>query len=144
MNKWIKIILALAVMGLLAAAYVWFFVYNKPHEDYAKAVPVASFDAAEAYRLFSTHDAKTAHLPGQVIEITGEAQKLETGDTLSIIVFVFNEGMFGDEGIRCSLLPESAAKAQQMEFPASIKIKGFCSGYNETDLVMEQCTLSPP
>ena len=39
MKTWIKILIGLIVIGILAALYVWFFVYNKPHRDYEKADP---------------------------------------------------------------------------------------------------------
>ncbi len=143
MKKIWKIIIALAILGMLGAAYGWFFVYNKPHTDYSKEEPVAVLTAQEAFELFSNHnEIKTKDMLGKVIQISGEAKSVENSDSLTIVVFVFKEGDFGDEGVRCSMLPSEAEKLKSISFPAQISIKGYCTGYNETDLLIEQCVVS--
>ena len=36
MKTWVKIILILFVVGIIAAVYGYFFYYNKSHPDYEK------------------------------------------------------------------------------------------------------------
>ena len=45
---------------------------------------------------------------GKVLEISGSLSSVETPDSLTIAVFTLDEGMFGDEGIRCAMLPNHA------------------------------------
>jgi len=141
MKRFYKFLIIVIILGILGAVYGWFFIYNKPHTDYSTVKPVAILDAESCYNSFVNKEAKTKAWLGQVIEISGKAQSFEKTDSLTTVVFVFNEGMFGDEGIRCSLLPESAEKIKSISFPAEITIKGYCTGYNETDLVIEQCSI---
>jgi len=141
MKRSYKILLILVVVSILGAAYGWFFVYNKPHTDYSKEKPVAVLNAESCYTSFANGEDKTKQWLGQVIQISGTANSIEKGDSLTTIVFVFSEGMFGDEGIRCSLLPDAAEKVASLTFPVDITLKGYCTGYNETDLVIEQCSI---
>ena len=62
-------------------------------------------------------------------------------DTCSIIVFAYESGMFGDEGIRCSLLPKYYMQSKEINNKEEITIKGYCTGYNETDVIIEQSSL---
>ena len=62
-------------------------------------------------------------------------------DSLVIAVFVFNQGMFGDEGVRCTMLHGQTKLAANISKGNTVKIKGFCSGYNDTDVILEKCSL---
>jgi len=141
MKRIYKILLILVAVCILGAAYGWFFVYNKPHTDYSKEKPVVVLNAESCYTSFADGEEKTKQWLGQVIQISGTANSIEKDDSLTTIVFVFSEGLFGDEGIRCSLLPKSVEKTTSMTFPAQVTLKGYCTGYNETDLVIEQCSI---
>lgn len=142
MNKWLKIILALAVIGILAALYVWFFMYNKPHRDYQKATPDHELAAEELYLQYR-QDKKLADslYTGMVVQINGDLQKVESRDTISIIVFVFDQGMFGDEGIRCILLPGQEKMIADLRMEEAVIVKGYCTGYNDTDVILEKASL---
>jgi len=139
MKNWQKIILVLFLAGLLGGLYGYFFVYNKPHPDYAelKAEHVLpAVDLFEAYRTDkSSADAKYT---GKMVEINGTLNRLEQIDSLTIVVFVFDQGMFGEEGIRCTLLPEHVSGASGLVPGELTTIKGLCTGYNETDVIFEK------
>lgn len=138
MKKLLKIAGILALAGILAAAYVWFFIYNKPHKNYEKAKPEAMMTAAECYNSFK---ANGNSLTGQVLQLQGIPSNVEQTDSLVIVVFVFNEGMFGDEGIRCTLLPGYHRQALALSGKNKIDIKGLCTGYNGTDVILEHCSI---
>lgn len=145
MKKWMKIIGALAVIGILAALYVWFYVYNKPHRDYEAASPDHILEANalfEAYR--QDKSLADSIYTGMVVQINGEMSKIETADTLVIAVFAFEQGMFGDEGIRCIMLPNQNESMKNYGANTPITIKGYCTGYNDTDVIIEKASVVGP
>ncbi len=136
--NWKKITGILILVGILGAAYVWFFVYNKPHRDYEAAKPDFVLTASSCYNYFAMHK---KDYTGKVLQIKGIAQKVETDDSLVVIVFVFNEGMFGDEGIRCTLLPKYHEQAKTLNLKKPVTVKGYCTGFNDTDVILENCSI---
>lgn len=142
MKTWLKILLGLAVLGIIAAVLVYVFVYNKPHPDYEKLTAAYSLAPQELYSSFTANkDEAQKKYNGQLIELTGVLNKIETADSLVIAVFVFNQGMFGDEGVRCTMLPKYNLEAQSLQPGGTVKIKGYCTGFNDTDVILEQCSL---
>lgn len=141
-KKWILIAGGLAVLGLIAGLLIYFFVYNKPHQDYSKARPEFEMEAFALFEAFRNDPQATSTLyNGKVIAITGELSAVENADGLTIAVFEISDGMFGSEGIRCTLLPESAEKITGLADGTKVTIKGLCTGYNETDIILEHCSL---
>jgi hypothetical protein len=138
MKKLVKIIGVLAILGILGAAYGWFFVYNKPHVNYEKAEPDAVLSAKECYQAFSAENSENL---GKVLLLNGVPTAVEQQDSMVIVVFAFNQGMFGDEGIRCTMLPNHNKTALALDFSKEIKIKGKCQGYNGTDVILEHCSI---
>jgi len=67
--------------------------------------------------------------------------KIETADSLVIAVFVFNQGDFGDEGIRCTMMKKFNDEANRLQPDGEIIVKGYCTGFNETDVILEKCSL---
>ncbi len=137
--KIIKIGIVVAVVALLSAAYVWFFVYNKPHRNFDKAKPDVVESARQCYQNFKK--SAKAFESGKVVEIHGIPTGIEHSDSLVTVVFAFQKGMFGDEGIRCTLLPKYNEQAGRLSLHDTLKIKGFCSGYNGTDVILEECSI---
>lgn len=142
MKKWIKIFGGLAVIGILAALYVWFFVYNKPHKDYENAKPDHIVSAEELFSKFRGNKELSDSLyTGMVLQINGNLDKVETVDTTVTVVFVFDQGMFGDEGIRCVMLPGKYKVLRDYNRGDPISIKGYCTGYNDTDVIIEHASV---
>jgi hypothetical protein len=48
--------------------------------------------------------------------------------------------MFGDEGIRCAMLPNHAQNIASF-IGSDVRLKGYCTGFNETDVIMEKCSI---
>ncbi len=141
MRNWLKILIGLFIAGSIAAVLGYKFIYNKPHRNFEKATPdyvMLAEDLFNAYR--SDKHAAEMKYNGKVLEITGTVNKVETSDTLTIAVFVMDEGMFGDEGIRCTMLHKYAGPARDKK-GSQATIKGFLSGYNDTDVIMEKCSV---
>jgi len=136
------LILAL-IVGVLGGAYIWFFVYNKPHRDIEHATPDYTETAISLYTHYQGgHNSEQKNLDGTVVEFSGVPSKIEVGDSLHVVVFAFGEGLFGDEGIRCTFLPNYNSQIEQLDINQQLTIKGFCSGYNGTDVILEQCSLT--
>ncbi|MEJ2594630.1 MAG: hypothetical protein P8100_05785 [bacterium] len=141
MKKLLKIVGILAIIGALVAAYLWFFVYNKPHRDYENAKPDFVMSATACYQHFAQGKQDEINYTGKILELSGIASHIEDRDSLVVLAFVFNKGMFGDEGIRCTMLPNHNEKALALDINEMVRVKGFCSGYNGTDVILEQCSI---
>ena len=141
MKNWMKIGLGIVVLGIVAAVLGYVFIYNKPHPDYEKATPEFSKTAEALFNEYTTdRQAAEQTYNGKVVEISGTLSKVENVDSLTVAVFALDEGMFGDEGIRCTMLPEHASKVNSYT-GREIRLKGFLAGYNDTDIIMEKCSV---
>lgn len=141
MKKLLKIGAGIAVLGILAAVYVWFFIYNKPHRDYEKADADYIVSAETCYNQYAASAPESKQYLDKVLQIKGIPTSVENTDSTVIVVFAFSSGMFGDEGIRCTMLPNHQDNARKLNLSESISIKGYCSGYNGTDVILEHCSL---
>lgn len=141
MKTWHKILIIMFILGTIGAALGYKFVYNKPHRDFEKATPDFQMTALDLFSAYQ-NDKKSAELKfnGKVVEIAGLISKVEEADSLTIAVFVMDQGMFGDEGIRCTMLPNHTRAIEALT-GSEITIKGFVSGYNDTDVIFEKCSL---
>ena len=142
MKTWLKVLIGLAVVGLVAAVLIYFFVYNKPHTDYEKAKPELVLPADELYNAFisDTGSAEETY-NGKVLQISGVLDYVEDADGRVFAVFAFGYGMFGPEGVRCTMLDNHAEKIKNISTGTQITVKGFCSGFNDPDVILEHCTL---
>ncbi len=138
----LKIGFGILIIGIVAGVLGYFFVYNKPHRNFEKASPdfnLSTFELFDAY--ISDRKMAETKFNGKVIQLEGAVQKIEKVDSIIIVVFVFQEGLFGDEGIRCTMLPKFNDDILKVKPETSVLIKGFCTGYNDTDVILEKCSL---
>ena len=142
MNKWLKIVLILAAIGIVAAILVYKLYINKPHKDIENAKADFKLKAEVLYNEYVT-DKATADLKynGKVIEISGNLSETEIADTLVVATFVYKQGDFGDEGIRCTMLPKFNEETKKIASGTEVKIKGFCAGFNDIDVILEKASL---
>jgi len=137
MKKWLKIIGVLAGIGIVAAVLFFVFVINKSHPDYEKEDAAYILEAKVLFDQYrSGFEATNEKYLGKVIQITGNLNKVELADSATIAIFVFEEGMFGDEGIRCTMMSKFNDQCKLHPINTEITIKGYCTGYNETDVVL--------
>ena len=143
MKKWIKISLVLIALFIVVVLLVYHFVINKPHPDYENLKADYSLSAGDLYQQFSADEKKAGQMyNGKVIEINGVFKAIEKNDSLAVIVFSFKEGVFGDEGIRCTFLSKFTGKVNQLTKNSDIKIKGYCSSFNDIDVILDKCSLT--
>ena len=138
----LKIGFGIIAVGIIIGILGYFFVYNKPHRDFEKASPdfnLSTFELFDAY--ISDRNMAETKFNGKVIQLKGTVQKIERVDSIIIAVFVFQEGLFGDEGIRCTMLPKFNDEILKVIPETNVIIKGFCTGYNDTDVILEKCSL---
>ena len=142
MKTWMKILLGLFVIGIIAAFLVYKYVYNKQHPDYENIAASVTLNTQDLYQAFKNNkDAASGQYNGKIIALIGKLSKIESADTLVTAVFVFNQGDFGDEGIRCTMLKNFNDAAKKLQPDGDVKIKGYCTGYNETDVILEKCSI---
>jgi hypothetical protein len=143
MKKLMKVGLILAVAGLVTAALVWKFYVNKPHEDIEKATPAFILSANELWNQYNVN-LKTADsiYTGKVIELTGTINRTEKSDTLVYAVFVMEvDSMFGDKSVRCEMLKKYNTETLAITADTPVKIKGFCTGFDQTDIKFNKCSI---
>jgi len=141
MKTWMKILIGLALIGIIGAGLGYKYIYNKPHKNYEKAETdfiVSSQQLYSEYKI-SKNEAEQKY-NGTVVEVSGILDKIETPGSMTIAVFVLEEGMFGDEGIRFTMLPKHSDNLLTYE-RKEIKLKGYCTGYNDTDIIFEKCSI---
>jgi len=143
MKKLLKIVLVLAVIGAIAAFLVWKFYVNKPHEDIEKAIPAYSLTTAEIWNQYTTDQKLSDSLyNNKVIELTGTLNRIETRDSSVSVIFVMAaDSMFGDKTISCQMYQKHNGEAAALTAGTTLKIKGFCTGYNETDIKFNKCSI---
>lgn len=142
MKLWVKIIGGLAGAGIIAVFLVYFFIYDKPHTDYANAEATCSLTTSELFEAYTADKYLADSLyTGNVLLVKGSLTKTEAAGSLVVAVFVFKQGLFGDEGVRCTLLPDFYKTIALMNSGDLIVLKGYCAGYNNTDVILEYCSI---
>ena len=143
MNKWLKIVLILAFIVLIAAGLVWKFVINKPHADIENSTPAYTLSTQEIWKQYNQSIKLSDSLyTGKVIEITGKLSKIDKVDSLVYVVFVMEpDPDFGNKTIRCEMLHKYNNATVALPENAVIKVKGYCAGYDQTDLKFSKCSI---
>ena len=138
-----RIALVMLIAAFAGGMYTWFFVYNKPHPDYENLKAEYNYKPQALFDEYRTQNAvANEKCTGKMISIKGKIDFVESSENGTIVVFVLDRGIFGDEGIRCTLLDKYSTVTDNLDENAMVEIKGFCSGYNETDVIMEKCTIN--
>jgi len=141
MKFWIKLFLGLMLLGIISILLSYFFIYNKPQPNYEKADAQYTMPARDLFREFVQNKAQADSLyTGKVVLIEGKLSRIEKVDSLVLAVFVFGSGMFGEEGVRCTMLPNFKETLILYDTTTPIKIKGYCTGFND-DVILEHCSI---
>lgn len=134
MKKTGFIAFALLTVILLVAAYLWFFVWNKPQVNVANAQSIKT-NAAALFREYSTNEqaANAAYLE-KVVEVSGEVTSVtKNAEGLTVVLLKTEDPMFG---INCTV----EQKDIQLKEGDTVTLKGICTGYL-TDVVLIRCFL---
>jgi len=143
MNKWFRIIGILIVVGLIVAFLVWKLYINKPHADIENTTASYSLNAQELWKQYNKELKLSDSLyTGKVIEISGNLSKIDKVDSLVYLVFVMEpDPDFGDKTIRCEMLAKYNEEAAALIPNSPIRVKGYCSGYDQTDIKFTKCSV---
>jgi hypothetical protein len=142
MKTWVKILIGLIIVGVLGFIAVYVFVYNKPHPDYEKEKTDISIPARELYTAFKENDSiANSKYTGKVLEVIGSLSKTETPEEdLTIAIIVVEQGMYGDQGVRFTMLPEHSKNIMNYQPGQTITLKGLCTGFN-SNVVIEKASI---
>lgn len=137
-----KVLLALLIIGALVGGYVYFFMLNKAHPDYEHMEADLKINAEELFH--DCRDGNALKYTGKLIEVRGVPTSIDVSDSLKVLVFVYDEGMFGPEGVRATLLNHYNDAAKNISFDKEIMIKAYCTGYNDSDVILEKTSIIQP
>jgi hypothetical protein len=142
LKKLFKIPLLLFVIGLMAGAGMFLYVFHKPQRNLVSEKTIASFKADSLMVTFET-DETSANIKylDKAIEVTGTIDEITPNQNTITINLKVEDVDFG--GIKCTLDPGNALKANELKPGQTITLKGKCTGYiNDTDLGIKEVSLS--
>jgi hypothetical protein len=117
-----KILLIGLIIFALAAAYVWFFIYNKPHKDIEASKADYKTTIAELVKEFETnHDTAWVKYRNKVVEISAEVDSIVPNDSITSVVF--NVG--GKYEVYCEMHPDHNTQAKQLAKKQKVVLKGL-------------------
>jgi hypothetical protein len=122
---------ALAALLICSALILFYYKWNKPHQDIAVETGI-KMDATDLFREFSeTEKTATAKYNGKVLEITGIVSDISTNqEGKKIVQLQTDDPLFG---INCTM--EKNINLKQGE---TVTLKGICSGFT-TDVIIIRC-----
>jgi hypothetical protein len=133
MKKWIKVVLGVAVVGLIVGVSAVYYVFHMPHRNVEGEKPAFTVSAADLFNEFNTDEtASTAKYANQVIEVSGDVVEI-TKEGYQVSLVLNDE----TEGVNCSL--DSVSVVENKEIIDNLKngdkvtIKGKCDGF---DMIM--------
>ncbi len=123
MRKWVKVLLIVVVIGILAAAGVVYYVYNKPHRDVTKEKGV-QLSAQSLYDAFRTNEQEANKLYlDKAVEMTGEVAEVSTNQDGKVVAnFKTNDPLVV---INCTFKEHPGV----LQPGQTITFKGICTGY---------------
>jgi len=133
MNKYLKIFLIVAIVGIVAGSVAVYYIFNIPARDVENEKPAFTLEAANLYNDFN-NDEEAANLKygDQIIQVKGSVvEKSVEGYQVSITL---NDEM---EGVNCAL--DSITYVNNKELidnllsGDNITLKGKCDGF---DMIM--------
>jgi hypothetical protein len=132
MKSFKTITLLLITLCLVAAAYVWFFIWNKPKTNVANAESIKT-EAVTLFNEYSTNEqAANIKYLEKVLEVTGVVTSITiNAEGLAVILLQSDDPVFG---INCTM-EEIDSKIKKGD---RVTLKGICTGYL-TDVVLIRC-----
>jgi hypothetical protein len=131
MKRSIPYLIAFTILSI-AAAYIWFFIWN-PSAPSIENENAISIDAATLFNAFVTDEKKAnADYLDKVLDVRGEVTNISVNtDGLPVILLKTNDMMFG---INCTMEEKNIS----VKTGDQVTLKGLCTGYL-TDVVLVRC-----
>jgi hypothetical protein len=123
MKTWVKVVLIIGGIGLLVAAGLVYYVYNKPHRDVntEKGVQLSAQNLYEAFRVNEDNGNKL--YLNKAIEVTGEVADVSTNqDGKTVVNFKTSDPLVV---INCTFKDNPG----ELKPGQTITFKGICTGY---------------
>ena len=142
MKTWIAVILGALMVLLVVGVLFFWLVYQKPHPDYEAMPAEHALSAGELYTAFITNE-EAAHQQyiGSVVQIEGALSQVEQPRDLVIVGFYFDEGIFGQAGVRCTMLEHYQQQALQLVPGQGVIIRGLVTGFTGSDVILDHCVI---
>jgi len=127
MKKGWKYIIALSVIGLLAAAIVSLYVFRKSDNSVKGKKPDFKVLCSEIVSEFENDEqSASAKYVDKIIEVEGEIAEISS-DEESYVVILREPDSFS--GVSCSVSKGEISESELGKTGDKIKIKGICTGY---------------
>lgn len=128
-RKTLRILLWIVLIGIVVAASVVYYVFNKPRRNIGKENAVYTLEAKQLISEFKNDEtAATAKYLDKTIAVTGEIKNIRTLDNHSM-VFSLEDQM---EGVSCTVdsadVVGNLSKLTGYTSGSVAKFKGRCSG----------------
>ena len=143
MNKVVKVLLILVVIGLVCGFGVYMYVFHKPHRNIAKETPAFALTSAEILKQFSEREDSCNKVYGdKTIQITGKIADISKKDNIVLTIVLDNT----TTGVSCSFdsaySVENSAVISKFQTGNDITLKGKCDGYDAImGVVLTRCAL---
>jgi hypothetical protein len=127
MNRTLKIVLIVILVGASIGAFVAYKMWNKPFDDVTDMEGM-KVNADVLYKAFETNEqtANTTYV-GKVVEVSGTVGDIETSDTIARVMITFPDAMMG--AVRVTLDSRHLADAKAVKTGDQATFKGFCNGF---------------
>jgi hypothetical protein len=125
-----KILLAVLIIIVLGAAYAWFFVYNKPHDNIDEIKAKYKIEAADFVKEFEEgYDTSWKKYNEQVLDIKGTVGEVIPNDSISTVVFNVSDNY----DIYFEFYPHHNEAAKSLKKDDKITIHGKFLGAEKPD-----------
>lgn len=123
MKKWMKILLSIAGIGLVAGLILLYWIFNKPHRDVAKEKGI-ELTAQQLYDAFKTNETQANSLYlDKAIQLSGTVADISTNQAgQKVINFSTNDPLVM---INCTFKTDPG----DLKSGDTITFKGICTGY---------------
>lgn len=123
MKKWMKILLSMAGIGLVAGLLLLYWIFNKPHRDVTKEKGI-TLTAQQLYDAFKNNETQANSLYlDKAIELNGTVADIITNQSgLKVVNFSTNDPLVM---INCTFKTDPG----NLKVGDTITFKGICTGY---------------
>ena len=133
MNKYLKIFLIVAIVGIIAGGGAVYYIFNMPARDVENEKPAFTLSAESLYNDFnSNEEAANLKYGNQVLQVSGSV--VEKSIENYQVSITLNDEM---EGINCALDSTTYVNHKelidQLSSGENITLKGKCDGF---DMIM--------
>ena len=133
MKNWLKIIIIIAAVGILAGGGTVYYIFNMPHRDVKNEKPAFTIEASELYSEFSNEEELANKKFGdKVLQVNGDIAEISR-EGFQISITLADEM----EGVNCALdsmaIVENKDLIKSLKVNDNITLKGKCDGF---DMIM--------